>query len=277
MKTNSFRMITGIVALIIYSGTMFSQRTIKVKNFIENLPKIELKENTPQKYIMVTDNKDYDIYGNFRKKTRISGEYTRGLKNDSVIWNNVRIAQSQKLYEPFTAGIVQNYMENFTYIPSGEIIKESFFKEIPKIDVQMKTLVWDMFTFELYAWNFWDQLKLNLEYPANQINFAVQIEGIGAIENKDVRITWTGITKKNGKLCAIITFIALNNPLNFDIQNIIIKGRTHYWGNIYVSLSDKQIEFGELHEDILMDVIMNEQEPGKKSYSTRKITLDRIH
>jgi hypothetical protein len=34
----------------------------------------------------------------------------------------------------------------------------------------------------------------------------------------------------------------MNIPLNFNTNNTEIKGRTHFGGDIYVSLSDKQID-----------------------------------
>ena len=55
--------------MIIYSGSLFGQKTIKVRNFSEKLPKIQLDEKTPQKYLMVVRTNMiyggvYDIYVN---------------------------------------------------------------------------------------------------------------------------------------------------------------------------------------------------------------------
>ncbi len=276
MKTNSLTIIVIIVSLIISASSLFGQKSIKVKGLKESLPKIELKEKTPQKYLLVMYNQNFDIYGNPGSKSRITAEYTRGFKNDSVKWNNVRIAHSQNFNEIFTEGEKQDYMKNYSYVVSKEMANGTFFKVTSETDLQMKTLAWDMFTYEIIAWNSWDSLKLNTEYQAKKINTKLQVEGLGTIENKDMLITWAGVTKENGKLCAIIQFNSMNNPLDFNTNNTEIKGRTHFWGNIYVSLSDKQIEYGELHEDIVMDVIMNGQEPGKKAYTTRKLTLEKI-
>lgn len=262
--------------MIIYSGSLFSQKTNRFEKYLEALPKIELKESPSQKYSMTIDNQNFDIYGNSGRKSRITAEYTRGLKNGYVKWNNVRIAQSQNPEVPFSEGEKQDYIEGFSYVVSEEIAKGRFFKVDSETDLQMKTLAWDMFTLEILAWDLWDSLKLNIEYRAEKINTKLQIEGLGTIENKDMLITWTGVTKKNGTLCAIIKFNAMNNPLDFNPHSTAIKGRSHYWGNIYVSLSDKQIEYGELHEDILMEIKMNAQEPAIKAYSTRKLTLDKI-
>ena len=277
MKTKALTHLVLTVSLIVCSGSLFSQKTIKVKDFSNQLPKIQLEEKTPQKYLLTIDNQNFDIYGNPGSKSRITAEYTRGLPNNAVRWNNVRIDQAQKPNKPFTEGAKQHDMEDYSYVVSEEMAKGTFFKVNSDADLQMKTLAWDMFTLEIIAWDSWDSLKLNTEYQAKKINTELNVEGLGSIENKDMRITWTGVTKENGKLCAIIQFNSMNNPLNFNASSTKIKGRSHFWGNIYVALSDKQIEYGELHEDVLMDIRMNGQEPGMKAYSTRRLALEKIH
>jgi len=47
-------------------------------------------------------------------------------------------------------------------------------------------------------------------------------------------------------------------------MQVVIKGRSHVWGDVYVSLKDKQIEYAELYEDILMDIKMKGQDNSTK-------------
>ena len=67
----------------------------------------------------------------------------------------------------------------------------------------------------------------------------------------------------------------MNNPLELSHQNSTIKGRSHYWGNIYVSISDKQIEYADLYEDVILDIKMNGQETGVIANTVRTITLQK--
>jgi len=274
MKKNIVRTIILLVVSIVLPALSYCQSTTNVEKYLENLPnQLKLDEKTPQKYLMITDYTDYDLFGNFIKKMRITGEYTRGFKDGYVKWNNVKISHSKNLEEPFAEGQLQSVIENFTYVPSAEVLSESFFKKISVTDIYMKNLIWDMMMFEGFAWYKWDSLKLNNEFCARQINSKVKLAGSGTFENKDIRLTWLGITKTNDKVCAIIKYITMSNPLEIDNQNMTIKGRSHYWGNIYVSLSDKQIEYAELYEDVLVDVKMNGQEPTIKGNTVRNITL----
>lgn len=276
MKKNFISTIILSVVTIILPAFVHCQNTTNFENYLEILPsKLKLDDRTPQKYVMTADYRDYDLIGNFIKKKRITGECTL-LKNAYVKWNNIKMSDSQNLNDTFPEGEKQSYMENFTYNPSEEILSESFFKNIPKADIAIKSLIWDLTMFEVFAWYKWDSLKLNNEFSAMEINTDVKMAGVGTLENKDVRITWTGITKTNNKICAIFKYIAMNNPFEMNYQNIIFKGRSHYWGNIYVSLSDKQIEYAELYEDVILDGKMNGQESVYKANTVRNVNLQRI-
>ncbi|HPR31479.1 MAG TPA: hypothetical protein PLK12_05265 [Prolixibacteraceae bacterium] len=67
MKTNSLAIIAITGSIIVNSGSLFRQESIKVKNFPERLPTIELEEKTPQKYLMVIDNGHLNKWTRFRQ------------------------------------------------------------------------------------------------------------------------------------------------------------------------------------------------------------------
>lgn len=276
MKTKALVIIVLMAGLKIFSGTVFGQVTPTCENFLESLPAhLDPSNSAPQTYVLTTDYVDYDLFGNFIRKKRITGECTL-LMNGFVKWNNIKTAHSENQAEEFPEGEVQPVMENFTYNPASDILSDTFFSSIPQADVYMKNLVWDLTAIETFAWHKWDLLKLNVEFSVNEVNFEIKIPRVGTFENKDVRITWTGITKINYEICAIIKYMAMNNPLQMNSSDFEIKGRSHYWGNIFVSLSDKQIEFADLYEDVLMDIKINGQEGSSKANTVRKITLEKI-
>lgn len=266
-----------MAGLMVFSGTAFGQVTPACENYLKSLPThLNPLNSAPQTYVLTTDYVDYDLFGNFIRKKRITGECTL-LMNGFVKWNNIKTAHSENQAEEFSEGEVQPVMENFTYNTASDILSETFFSSIPQADAYMKNLVWDLTAIKTFAWHKWDLLKLNVEFSVNEVNFEIKMPGVGTFENKDVRITWTGITKINNEICAIIKYMAMNNPLQMNNSNFEIKGRSHYWGNIYVSLTDKQIEFADLYEDVLMDIKINGQEDNSKANTVRKITLEKIH
>ena len=220
---------------------------------------MELKEDTPQKYNLTVDYFTRDIYGQLMSKKRITAEYTRALPEGKVRWNNVRITSAQNPKESFSASELQKYMENFTYKPSDDMLKESFFKDFPPEIMETKVLIWDMVSIEVWAWNYFDKLSLNEAYRPAPDGESFQMAGAGSFQNKDLRLTWLGLSKMNEELCALIQYESLFNPLDMGWDSMSIKGRTNYWGNIWVSLEDKQIEYATLYEDGLLEVTFGEK------------------
>jgi hypothetical protein len=237
---------------------------------------LELDNSIIRKYLITTDYMDYDLKANFLRKTRVTGEYTCGLDGDSVQWNNVSISQTNDLSGPFPGGQNKGYMDNFRYLETENLLKEEFLNKIPETDFLIRNLIWDAFGFKVLAYSSWDSLKLNTEYRANDLNSELTLGNNGTFENKDIRLTWNGITKINNEICAIIKYSVMNNPLKLELENLTLSGRSHYWGEVFVSLTDKQIEHAILSEDVITDVLFKGQASNILGYTVRDITLSRI-
>jgi len=259
------------------------QVTTMIDQYLKGLPDIELTEKYLQKYLMTVVYYNKDIYGNFFDKVQVSGEYTRGFTDGTVKWNNVRIAHSKELDGLFPEGEKQEYMEDFTYKPSEDMVNQSAFESFPANnpnDFNVKNLVWDMLGFEAFAWAYWDSLKLNCEYAPKNINGKVDLAGAGYFENRNIKLLLSGITKMNGEPCAVIQYLAMDNPLQISTEingmKIDLKGRSHYWGSVTVSLEDKQIEQAILYEDVVMKMNI----PGVQTEiadATRELKVDKLN
>jgi hypothetical protein len=244
---------------------------------LRKLPAITLLEKTPYKFVMIADYYNHDILGNYINKMQVKGTYTRGLENGNVKWNDVTISQGAGLDQAYPAGAKQTYMEDFTYNPNNDLIATNIFKNFPAATgVFGKNLVWDVVSFEVFGWIYYDSLQLNVPFTAKKMNGKMDLPELGSFENKDIKLTWTGISMMNNKICAVIEFLAMDNPLDFKTDFIQMKGRSHYWGTLWLSLSDKQIEYGILHEDVNMDMKMAGQEKSQLLNTTRKIEFIKI-
>lgn len=252
--------------------TILAQREEPTSYLIDHLPNnLELDTTTPRSYQLITSYYDYDMRSNFLIKRKIFGKIT--YDNDSAKWQNVYYCESKITDETFPPGEKLDFMQNFTYQPKEEILSAKFFKEkLPQANPYTMNLIWDALCFESLAHWDWDSLQLNkmhqLHNEKTKLNLA-----IGSFENKDIQITWIGITKINGKTCAILKYSTMNNPLNVTFNEVMMRGRSHYWGEIYVSLSDKQIEYACLTEDILTDVQIKNHVKDIFGYTIRYITL----
>lgn len=259
--------------MLLVTNCIFSQ-TVTPSTYFESLPAIKLDKSQARSYHMITDYYDFDLAGNFLMKKRIAGDLR--CKNDSVQWKNVYFSNSKNLDDAFPEGEKVNHMENFKYHQRSDIIPADFFiKNLPEADPLTMNLIWDVLAFEVFAYDHWDSLKLNTEYRAVNGNNELEI-AYGTFENKDIRITWLGTTKINNEICAILKYSVMNNLLNLKYENMKIKGRSHYWGEVYVSLSDKQIEYVNLTEDVLMEIKEEGKSKSDVQYTVRYITMSKL-
>jgi hypothetical protein len=215
MKTRNFFL---VAILVLTTGLMaFSQKksNVNVTGLLKagTLPQnLELKDEL-QKYVVTTDHFNIDIFGNFFNKMRVKGEYTRGLENGKVKWNNCSVAMAMTLDAEFPAGAPIGYMENFSYNVTENMLNAEAFASFGENSPFAKNLIWDMMAIEGFGWSAWDKLKLNEPYSAKNFNGKMDLAGQGSFENKDVRITWTGISQRNGEQCAVIEYLTMNNPI----------------------------------------------------------------
>ena len=277
MKTKLFTITT---ALIICSAMAFGQQKQKVNSaqILEagKLPQnLELKDEL-QKYVVTTDHFNTDIFGNFFNKMRVKGEYTRGLENGKVKWNNCSVAMSMSRDAEFQQGTPLKYMEDFSYSVSEDMLKPENFTTFTENSALAKNLVWDMMGIEGIGWVYFEKLSLNEPYKAGFFNGKMNLAGQGSFENKDMQITWTGISQRNGEHCAVIEYRTMNNPLEYSGEGMNMKGRSHYWGTIWVSLEDKQIEHAVLFEDVVMEMNLPGQTSKQIMDATREISFVKV-
>ncbi len=261
---------------ILISASTNAQKKINSKVF-ESLPQNLELSNELQKFKVTTTHFNGDIFGHFFNKQQVCGEYTRGLKNGKVKWNNVSLALTNSMDRDaeFTNRIPIDYMENFTYNLTDDMLKPEAFESFGEHSAFTKNLVWDMLAIESFAWNYWDVLELNKDYSTPEMNGKLDLAGQGSFENKDIRITWTGISTQNGELCATIEYRTMDNPLEVSYEGMDMKGRSHYWGTIWVSLEDKQIEHAVLYEDVVMEMNLPGQTQKQIINATREINFER--
>jgi len=234
---------------------------------------------SPQRYHITTDYFNHTLQGVFIDKIRVSGDFTTNLPDRQEKWNHVSVAKSQQPDGIYGEGEPQLFMENFTYFPSEKILQPEFFKTFPLEAVHVKNLVWDMAGIEAFAWDHLDSLKLNKLYEARQMNGAANLAGLGTFNNKNIQLIWKGISMVNSRLCALIDFRAMDNPLEIKMKmgkkDFSMKGRSHYWGTVYISLTEKSIEYTELLEDVTMQIIMSDQPAPQYVYTTRFMKVEK--
>jgi hypothetical protein len=236
-----------------------------------NLPQgTTVKDNGPRTYRFTVDYNMANTKGEIMHRQRLTGEYTRGLAGGEVVWKNVAQADADGATAPFPAAQKRDFMEGFRYhndLPST--MKPEFFKGFPPTAVFERNLVWDTGMIEVFGQDFFEHLKLNEPYHVIS-NQDVNMPDVGTFHNRDVVLQWIGRSQRNGRDCALINYQAFFNPLEIVNGGMTLKGRSDYWGQIWVSLATKQIEYGTLYESVVGEMKLAGQD------TTQTINVFRI-
>lgn len=280
MKNKVNTMIKMLVAsVLIFSFMTSSCQSEKalISKYMQDLPAVSAG-NELHKYRMTAVYLNRDLYGNFTGKTKVTGEYTRGLKDGAVCWNNVIISGSDNMNEDFGMGTKQVYMENFRYSPAADMLKPDSFKDFPAgpETVLAKNLVWDMGAIESFAWGYTKDLKMNTDYTIPQSNEEFDMGGIGTYAHNNIHLCWTGICSFNDELCGVIEFRAVDNKIEMSVEPIKTKGTEQYWGTIRISLETGLIEHAEMYGGTIQEIEITGMENKMIAKTIRELWVDKI-
>jgi len=213
-----------------------------------------VKDNGPRTYRFVVDYNSSNTRGEIVRRQRLTGDYTRGLPGGDVTWKNVTSSTANGSTDPYPAPEKRDFMEGFRYRADADSMKADFFKAFPPSAVMERNLVWDTQMFEMFGQAQFPHLKLN--EPYHFVSGDVNMPGVGIFTNKDVVLVWTGRSQMHGQDCAVIEYRAFFNPVDINNAGLLLKGRSNYWGLIWVSLATKQIEYATLYEDVLGELTL---------------------
>jgi hypothetical protein len=215
-----------------------------------------VKDNGPRTYRFTVDYNTANRTGEIVHRQRVTGEYTRGLSGGDVMWKDVAQADADGPTGAFGAAKTRDFMEGFRYPNDlSATMKPDFFKAFPPTAVFERNLVWDTGMIEQFGQQFFGQLKLNVPVHA-AANETVHMPGVGVFNNRDIVLEWIGLSRRNGSDCAVILYQAFFNPLEIVNAGMSLKGRSDYWGEIWVSLATKQIEYGTLYENVMGEMTL---------------------
>ena len=229
-----------------------------------------VKDSGPRTYRFTVNYNTANTKGEVVYRQRVVGEYTRGLPNGEVAWKNVTVADAAGPSAAFPAAQKRDYMEGFRYHNDlASTMKPDFFKGFPPTAVVERNLVWDTGMLEMYGQNYFGHLRLN-EPSHGMSNEDVAMPDVGTFRVRDTVLEWVGRSQRNGQDCALIEYQSFFNPLEIATGGMTLKGRSDYWGEIWVSLATKQIEYATLYE-----VVVGEMKPPGQD-TTQVVNVFRI-
>jgi hypothetical protein len=248
-----------------------------IKKYLQKLQPVS-HVNALQKYRMTAVYINRDLYGNFTGKTKVTGDYTRGLDNGFVSWTNVYISGSDRFAGTFPEGKNQEYMENMKYIPSPKMLEAGTFKNFPASTdaVFAKNLIWDMMAIEGFAWDYSDSLKLNKTFRIPEIRGEFNMADIGTYTHNNIQLCWTGISSINDELCAVIDYRALDNIIELSLEGFKSKGTEQYWGTTWISLDTKNIVSSVMYSGTIQEIEIEGMADKFLVKTIREIKVDKI-
>lgn len=159
--------------------------------------------------------------------------------------------------------------DNFTQL--------DFYKGLPHAPLEIvRTFIQDKTAFDIYGKMYLDSLKLNVPfYPSFFQDQNAEFEKSVNFNTLKLSITWLGFSKMNNKDCILISYKSLYSPFNVITDTYFSDGRSCFWGHIWISVDTREVEYGTMNEDIVMNTEYNgyEELPSNKQ---RELTYRRI-
>lgn len=233
----------------------------------------------PQQYSVTLKWQNLDpVKGNELSSNIARGTYVTGLKNGYVGWKDVSLSA----ITPGGKKEVQHRnlpsFDKLSYpVLNTDFLKQDFYSIIPQQDRDLaKWLVSD--GIQLYGMTAYllDSLKFNTPFiPGLLTNYDIKFENWVSFLSRYQKLTWTGITTCNGEICAIINFESFFNPLEMDQPEMSLKGRSLYWGELLISLRDKQLERGRMMEDAIVNLKTAARDKDQLFNIQREVTFEK--
>ncbi len=222
-------------------------------------PEVDFFEEGPQEYVFTCDYRRVDAKDRFAHKSRIQARYTRGYPGDAVEWDDASYATGATLDGPLAEPAQSlDYLAGFRYDAKQAMFSffPGFFRDFPgtAAATYAKNLIWDIQMLERFARGYSSQLRLHEPLVLSDATGNVPLAGMGAFKNRRIELTWVGTCSRSGEECALLQYEAFFNRFSMKFGGSDLDGLSHYWGTIWVSLEDAQIEHATLSEHVSMHI-----------------------
>lgn len=139
-------------------------------------------------------------------------------------------------------------------------------------------LVSDAAQMQGWACYVFDSLRYNEEFiPQPLEHYDIKFENWVTFSSRYQKLIWSGICKHNNEICANVKFESLYNPLEINNDQMAVKGRSLYYGEMWISLTDKQVEYACMVEDVVMK-LTGSLFPGEQLIDLqREIVFDKVN
>lgn len=242
---------------------------------------ITIHNSTSQEYDVTLKWQNLDaIHGNKINCNAVKATYLIAPKGDVVSWKNVRLAQIKDFQQKDFEGVDLPAFDSFTYNAfDTAFLSEQFYEGIPREQQDLaKWLVSDAVQMQGLAWYVFDSLEFQKEfYPEMLKDYDITFENWVSFSSRYQKLIWSGITKHNNEVCAIVKFESFYNPVKIDNEQMVVEGRSLFFGEMWISLQDKQVEYASMVEDVVMKLKSSLFPDEKLIDLQREVVFDKVN
>ena len=158
------------------------------------------------------------------------------------------------------------------------MVQEEASKNFPSSmeNIFVRNLVWDMLSFDVFSWSYYDSLKLNDPYIIPYISGSFNIADIGKYSHNKIVLCWKVVSLINGELCAVIDFNAIDNLIELNMAQIKSKGTEQYWGTVQLSLKTKNVEQAIMYSGTIQEIEVTGMKDKFLVKTIREIEVNKI-
>lgn len=242
---------------------------------------IELKSDQIQEYeVALKWQNRKALHGDVLNTNIATGIYTIMPDGPTANWNSVCLSNLNDF-----RGEKQNIkdltdLEDFSYTTnSTDFLSEDFFTTINKENRDLaKWLVCDAMQMHGLATYVFDNMSFQEPfYPKLLEDYDIQFENWVLFKSTYQKLVWSGITQHNNEICAIVKFESFYNPVVMDTPEMTFKGRSLYYGEMWISLEDKQVEYSIMIEDVVFRLKSAKMPQPQLLNLQREVVFDKIN
>ncbi|MDT8400572.1 MAG: hypothetical protein RQ743_02665 [Bacteroidales bacterium] len=270
--------ITLAYMFMLYS-TSFAQDKCLDKYFLAQIQDIETDNQSLQDYEVSLKWQNLDaLNGTTFNCNVVLANLAVDPENNITRWQDARLASIGDFREEPENTVSLPALDGFEYESfTADFLQEDFFDDIaPELRDLAKWLVSDAMQMQGLAVYVMDSLRFGQEFmPVLLEDYEIEFQNWVSFSSRYQELTWSAITKHNDEVCAVIKFESEYNPVSADTPAMSFKGRSLYYGEMWVSLQDKQLEYAIMFEDVIMKLESDAFPGGQLIDLQREIVFDK--
>jgi len=218
------------------------------------------------------------LNGNAFNCNMLMAQFILDPPNNKARWQDARLGTTDNFRDEPARTVSLPALDGFEYEPfDTDFLQEDFYEEIPpELRDLARWMVSDAIQMQGLAGYFLDSLKFGKVFtPDLLVDYDVEFQNWVSFSSRYQELTWSAITKYNDEVCAVIKFESGYNPVSAEAPGMSFKGRSLYYGEMWVSLHDRQLEYAIMFEDVVMNLKSDAFPGGQLIDLQREIVFDK--